>query len=63
MPYSGGSATHSGIVYQDWYLALLMSYTFFEIDYIIYPEALKSNTTIVDDIKVKTRLGRYLIHK
>lgn len=58
MPYSGGSSMQSGAAYQNWYLALLISYVFFEIDYIIYPEALKSNTTIVDDIKVTTRLGK-----
>lgn len=58
MPYSGGSAMQSGAAYQNWYLALLISYAFFEIDYVIYPEALKSCTTIVDDIKVKTRLGK-----
>lgn len=58
MPYSGGSSMQSGAAYQNWYLALLISYAFFEIDYVIYPEALKSNKTIVDDIKVKTRFGK-----
>ncbi|EKF54948.1 hypothetical protein I215_09516 [Galbibacter marinus] len=60
MPYSGGSSTQSGIAYQNWYLALLISHAFFEVDYVIYPEALKSDKTIVDDIKVKTRLGKIM---
>jgi hypothetical protein len=60
MPYSGGSSIQSGAAYQNWYLALLISYAFFEIDYVIYPEALKSNRTIVDDIKIRTRLGKIM---
>lgn len=58
MPYSGGSSMQSGADYQNWYLALLISYAFFETDFVIYPEALRNDWTIVDDIKVKTRLGQ-----
>lgn len=55
MPYSGGSSTNSGVRYQNWFLALQFSYAFFEQDYQIYPEALRSVTIKVDDIVVKTK--------
>jgi len=58
MPYSGGSAMQAGARYQNWYLALLISYAYFEPDFIIYPEALRSRTVIIDDINVKSRLGK-----
>lgn len=53
MPYSGGSSTNAGAEYQNWFLALLFSYAFFEKDYEIYPEALRGKSVIVDDILVK----------
>ena len=58
MPYPGGSAMQSGAAYQNWYLALLISYAYLEPDFIIYPEALRSKTVVVDDINVKSRLGK-----
>ncbi|PQJ78968.1 hypothetical protein [Polaribacter porphyrae] len=52
MPYSGGSSTHSGIAYQNWFLALQVAYSFFEANRIIYPEAFTTDISIIDDIKV-----------
>lgn len=54
MPYSGGSSTTTGIQYQNWFLALQFSYAFFETNFDIYPEALKVNSVIIDDIVVKS---------
>lgn len=55
MPYSGGSSTNSGVYYQNWFLALQFSYAFFEQDYTIFPEALRTPSIIVDDIVVKSK--------
>lgn len=53
MPYSGGSSTAAGVQYQNWFLALQFSYVFFEMDFAIYPEALKTRLIHVDDICVR----------
>jgi len=55
MPYSGGSSTTAGIEYQNWFLALQFSYAFFETNFDIYPEALKVNSVVIDDIAVKNK--------
>lgn len=52
MPYPGGSATTTGIRYQNWFLALQIAYSFFETNRIIYPEAFTDEVNIIDDIKI-----------
>lgn len=52
MSYPEGSATHIGVEYQSWFLALQIAYSFFEPDRIIYPEAFITDSSIIDDIKV-----------
>ncbi|TXD82113.1 hypothetical protein ESY86_15720 [Subsaximicrobium wynnwilliamsii] len=52
MAYPDGSATHIGVEYQCWFLALQISFSFFEPDRIIYPEAFITDVSIIDDIKV-----------
>lgn len=52
MPYPGGSATTTGINYQNWFLALQIAYSFFEQNRIIYPEAFTDDVPIIDDIKI-----------
>ncbi|WP_294670055.1 hypothetical protein [uncultured Fluviicola sp.] len=59
MPYSGGSSTTTGVEYQNWFLTLLFSYAFFEQDYHIYPEALRTSMIKVDDIVVKSKHGDF----
>lgn len=59
MPYTGGSSTNAGVYYQNWFLALLYSYAYFEQDYIIFPEALRSSTVVIDDIVVKSKTKNY----
>jgi len=55
MPYSGGSSTNAGILYQNWFLALQLSYAFFENNFDVFPEALRNKSVIVDDIAIKHR--------
>ncbi|MBD79034.1 MAG: hypothetical protein CL840_08955 [Crocinitomicaceae bacterium] len=53
MPHPGGSSTTAGVMYQNWFLALQLSYAFFEPSMDIFPEALRSKTVIVDDIAIR----------
>lgn len=55
MPYSGGSSTIAGTNYQNWFLALQCAYAFFEKDFEIFPEALRNDNVIIDDVRVKKR--------
>lgn len=52
MSYLGGSATTTGIQYQNWFLALQVAFSFFETNRLILPEAFTDDVTVIDDIKI-----------